>query len=90
MCVLLHCEVLQGVRGLLMWGAHACPLSSKRTSHQQPMHTPLVPHTSFCVLMLIISYLIIWVFKVVVESLLLDMNFQVLVMLWGYIYFYVF
>ena len=37
----------------------------------------------FCVLMLIISYLIIWVFKVVVESLLLDLNFQVLVMLWG-------
>ena len=48
------------------------------------------PHTSFCVLMLIISYLIIWDFKVVFESLLLDMNFQVLVMLWGYIYFYVF
>ena len=40
--------------------------------------------------MLIISYLIIWDFKVVFESLLLDMNFQVLVMLWGYIYFYVF
>ena len=39
----------------------------------------------------IIEYrLLIWVFKVVVESLLLDMNFQVLVMLWGYIYFYVF
>ena len=88
--MLLHCEVLQGVRGLLMWGAHVCPINSRRTPHQQPMNTPSVAHTSFCVLMLIISYLIIWVFKVVVESLLLDMNFQVLVMLWGYIYFYVF
>ena len=66
------------------------PISSRRTPHQQPMNTPSVAHTSFCVLMLIISYLIIWVFKVMVESLLLDMNFQVLVMLWGYIYFYVF
>ena len=58
-------------------------ISSPRTPHQHPTQ-------AFCVLMLIISYLIIWVFKVVVESLLLDMNFQVLVMLWGYIYFYVF
>ena len=68
--------------------ADAHNISNPRT-HQQPTHTS-TPHTSFCVLMLIISYLIIQVFKVVVESLLLDMNFQVLVMLWGYIYFYVF
>ena len=92
--MLLHGEVLQGVRGLLMWGASAtdgaCVCSCTRMPHQQPMHTPSAPHTSFCVSMLIISYLIIRVFKDVVESLLLDMNFQVVVMLWGYIYFYVF
>ena len=76
--MLLHGEALQGVRGLLMWGASA--------AHAHPISTP----HKFFVSMLIISYLIIWVFKVVVESLLLDMNFQVVVMLWGYIYFYVF
>ena len=53
MRVLLHGEVLQGVRGLLMWGASTidgacvcnCPISYTRMPHQQQMRPTSIAHT---------------------------------------------